>query len=66
MAKVSNYVVFHGAYSRLVERYRNPPFIKGVKYMVKREMPDSYAVGKTVVFKADKDIEYFLGIVDDT
>ena len=34
--------------------------------MVKREMPDSYAVGKTVVFKADKDIEYFLGIVDDT
>ena len=55
MAKVSNYVIFHG------DKYC-PPFIKGVK----REMPDSYAVGKTVVFKADKDIEYFLGIVDDT
>ena len=53
MAKVSNYVIFHG------DKYC-PPFIKGVKYMLKREMPDSYAVGKTVVFKADKDIEYLL------
>lgn len=59
MAKVANYVVFHG------DKYC-PPFIKGVKYMVKKEMPDSYAVGKTVVFKADKDKEYFLGLVDNT
>ena len=59
MYKTNDYVVFHGD-------KQCPPFIKGVKYMVKREMPDFYAVGKTVVFKADKDIEYFLGIVDDT
>ena len=59
MYKTNNYVVFHG------EKYC-AHVIKGVKYMVKREMPDSYAVGKTIVFKADKDIEYFLGVVDDT
>lgn len=61
MSKIVNYyVVFHG------DKYC-PPFIKGVRYMVKREMPDSYAVGKTVVFKSDINTEYFLmGILDNT
>lgn len=58
MYKTNNYVVFHG------DKYC-PPFIKGVKYMVKKEMSDSYTVGKTVVFKSDKDTEYFLGVVDN-